>query len=34
MTDYQALYQEKCFEFDELNEQFNAMSGTLYLNLE
>lgn len=29
MTDFESLYNEKCLEFDELNEQFNAMTGKL-----
>jgi hypothetical protein len=31
MTDYKALYEEKTADFDELNEQFNAMTGTSIL---
>lgn len=27
MTDYETLYNQKCEEFDELNEQFLAYQG-------
>lgn len=30
MTDYQQQYQQKCLEFDELNEQFLAYQGTSF----
>lgn len=32
MTDFEPLYQAKCIEFDELNEQFLAYQGKAEIN--